>query len=177
MWRWSYVKWTILGGERVFSTYVEVIPCQLPTWFLIACFLHVCGGDPAEWLFPTHDGRFSPRMWRWSYVRFQLTEIQFVFSTYVEVILLILANFDSTVCFLHVCGGDPVLDLVGGQGVGFSPRMWRWSWCWTLLDQIETVFSTYVEVILLALKVQIVDWSFLHVCGGDPVLQFGIFSK
>ena len=48
-----------------------------------------------------------------------------VFSTYVEVILIVTLSDGETLCFLHVCGGDP--KLTGGLDYvwKFSPRMWR----------------------------------------------------
>ena len=48
-----------------------------------------------------------------------------VFSTYVEVILRSMKMIDKELCFLHVCGGDPVRRLIKMLALGFSPRMWR----------------------------------------------------
>ena len=48
--------------------------------------------------------------------------------------------------------------------------MWRWSW-FRLLDlAVDSVFSTYVEVILLHDFYKSIHLSILHVCGGDPIL-------
>ena len=49
---------------------------------------------------------------------------------------------------LHVCGGDPNL---------YEAYM-----------QSKKVFSTYVEVILMAFLLCIIANCILHVCGGDP---------
>ena len=70
--------------------------------------------------------------------------------------------------FLHVCGGDPdvEVDLIGLWE--FSPRMWRWSPEAPPLELTALVFSTYVEVILTLGIVTTGLMSFLHVCGGDP---------
>ena len=37
-----------------------------------------------------------------------------------------------------------------------------------IYQQSFSVFSTYVEVILVRNPTEITSWSFLHVCGGDP---------
>ena len=48
-----------------------------------------------------------------------------VFSTYVEVILIIAKLLIFSSGFLHVCGGDPkVMQYIYSAGK-FSPRMWR----------------------------------------------------
>ena len=52
----------------------------------------------------------------------------------------------------------------------FSPRMWRWSCTARLRGGWFGVFSTYVEVILINLLKRTTPDSFLHVCGGDPVV-------
>ena len=75
-----------------------------------------------------------------------------VFSTYVEVILVLIVHLFSIMCFLHVCGGDPQI------GCAFVI--------------ITKVFSTYVEVILRGLVVQGFLSGFLHVCGGDPTISY-----
>ena len=49
---------------------------------------------------------------------------------------------------LHVCGGDPNGASLSGKGI--------------------SVFSTYVEVILIDLKNRLSALGILHVCGGDP---------
>ena len=78
-------------------------------------------------------------------------------------------------CILHVCGGHPVLAFLSHEFTRYSPRMWRssqsiWqslSWC--------LVFSTYVEVILLANDQLVLQISILHVCGGHPIALLGMY--
>ena len=60
-----------------------------------------------------------------------------VFSTYVEVILVMLLALKTYQSILHVCGGDPL---------GFDD-----SWA------KKAVFSTYVEVILTDLVGAVLD--------------------
>ena len=87
-------------------------------------------------------------MWRWSRGTTQKQLFKGVFSTYVEVILKLWATTDAISGFLHVCGGDPMLDSTLSQYEKFSPRMWRWSIENEFGISIPEVFSTYVEVIL-----------------------------
>ena len=70
-----------------------------------------------------------------------------VFSTCVEVILLVnlIKVLESGI--LHVCGGDPF------KGDPFAIS--------------RSVFSTCVEVILLDMLILELKISILHVCGGD----------
>ena len=91
---------------------------------------------------------YSPRMWRWSYVDGRCLYRKIVFSTYVEVILIVPVKLGVNCCILHVCGGDPTFSRGHRDDCLYSPRMWRWSlhMIWNL-NQCG-VFSTYVEVIL-----------------------------
>ena len=66
MWRWSYDLGQEHGHGQVFSTYVEVILCDVFFAFLGVCILHVCGGDPRHFLSNSFLNLYSPRMWRWS---------------------------------------------------------------------------------------------------------------
>ena len=87
MWRWSCFNAGFGVFVIVFSTYVEVILTLRTNWLLAGCFLHVCGGDPGEDINNAKSGKFSPRMWRWSWVKYYVPDRETVFSTYVEVIL------------------------------------------------------------------------------------------
>ena len=87
-------------------------------------------------------------MWRWSQVVKKTGSVMTVFSTYVEVILLMPACAATLWSFLHVCGGDPVPCESIKKSNEFSPRMWRWSCKFNQLLILLPVFSTYVEVIL-----------------------------
>ena len=66
-----------------------------------------------------------------------------------EVILLSIGVGETVTGILHACGGDP---LLGNSSANYV-----------------LVFSTYVEVILIAT----LNWrrcaGILHVCGGDPI--------
>ena len=64
-------------------------------------------------------------------------------------ILIFLISVGVTEGILHVCGDDPILT--------------------TQRDQMEPVFSTYVEMILINLIVEVSLESILHVCGDDPL--------
>ena len=48
----------------VFSTYVEVIPTNVPVNGAENGILHVCGGDPMRNIMANIYSRYSPRMWR-----------------------------------------------------------------------------------------------------------------
>ena len=69
---------------------------------------------------------------------------------------------------LHVCGGDPAKPRDKRPKMLYSPRMWRWSLSVPSAIYVNTVFSTYVEVILEMNDIKILGRSILHVCGGDP---------
>ena len=71
----------------------------------LVSILHVCGGDPCAWPVP-----------RW---------INLVFSTYVEVILVIQSATQARTRILHVCGGDPPIAYNDSKHAVYSPRMWR----------------------------------------------------
>ena len=168
MWRWSWqaptihFSWccilhvcggdptslqVIHGDHLVFSTYVEVILRLLwPYWFGVG-ILHVCGGDPIDTFFGSWLQVYSPRMWRWSHAYDQMAADQAVFSTYVEVIPIIIFCTSNVWCILHVCGGDPHTRLSMSSVCQYSPRMWRWSWSKIYQSARASVFSTYVEVI------------------------------
>ena len=148
MWRWSHPRCNRNYYFWVFSTYVEVIPkhwaisCSLPR------ILHVCGGDPLLKGYNDQTGQYSPRMWRWSYRAISHLGGLCVFSTYVEVILILFSALFQGTSILHVCGGDPYCIYSCWRFWWYSPRMWRWSWFSAHFWTVTTVFSTYVEVIL-----------------------------
>ena len=57
--------------------------------------------------------------------------------------------------------------------------MWRWSYAELYVYTQWVVFSTYVEVILTLLKLEMLVFRILHVCGGDPnnIRQFRIAKQ
>ena len=151
MWRWSSFDTIILQRSRVFSTYVEVIPISCTSLCAFLSILHVCGGDPAETFRFNWWKTYSPRMWRWSQLKQELSPILLVFSTYVEVIPTTNKLRTSHPSILHVCGGDPYRRCWPLRPSKYSPRMWRWS--------SEELIEEWC------------GFRILHVCGGDP--QFG----
>ena len=108
-------------------------------------------------------------MWRWSLGETPRAISSTIFSTYVEVILKRWSLLSALTYFLHVCGGDPVYNIMVRAKLVFSPRMWRWSYIHSCLFQKLPIFSTYVEVIPeCMIKIGYLP-NFLHVCGGDPI--------
>ena len=107
MWRWSYAATQCFLKWLVFSTYVEVILYPSTGHGKNVGILHVCGGDPKSGDRRFLSIKYSPRMWRWSRDQRHLFHGQRVFSTYVEVILKIKEEAESSKGILHVCGGDP----------------------------------------------------------------------
>ena len=89
MWRWSRIKRNVENVRWVFSTYVEVILQEQKETTENNSILHVCGGDPVDAQATEAPKAYSPRMWRWSPISEFFVYVIFVFSTYVEVILLI----------------------------------------------------------------------------------------
>ena len=108
MWRWSWCIQTNHLNHSVFSTYVEVILTYGKGSFGLNRILHVCGGDPIDLGTINVIPEYSPRMWRWSWSNETRHLKTFVFSTYVEVILVFIKSTNSSGSILHVCGGDPV---------------------------------------------------------------------
>ena len=168
MWRWSLQNPDRLTEPIVFSTYVEVIPISIDEFAQKYGILHVCGGDPLAPRATVLKVLYSPRMWRWS-LKFEVClGFQFVFSTYVEVILADTIIEPAIMSILHVCGGDPTSFFNLKPKCLYSPRMWRWSQRNVGKSIWDTVFSTYVEVILATGKYSQPKLCILHVCGGDP---------
>ena len=87
-------------------------------------------------------------MWRWSWAGCIDRRYRFVFSTYVEMILLVIIVLLHFFGILHVCGDDPIFLFSIRIASEYSPRMWRWS---LALAGIRSLFK-----------------SILHVCGDDP---------
>ena len=86
VWRWSWTFTKLITWGFVFSTCVEVIPTsRLAPWKLLS-ILHVCGGDPDIKILGRMTAEYSPRVWRWSLLRYQRRSSISLFSTCVEVI-------------------------------------------------------------------------------------------
>ena len=69
MWRWSLSLNNLISVCRVFSTYVEMILVHHTGSFQNKGILHVCGDDPRLGVFLLWKIMYSPRMWRWSYIK------------------------------------------------------------------------------------------------------------
>ena len=127
VWRWSLLQNGDLWSDGVFSTCVEVIPISLFFFRASLSILHVCGGDPhLKWLCKNKT-MYSPRVWRWSYRPYIITNELYVFSTCVEVIPCIFLLAKASKSILHVCGGDPETLRGRIKEIQYSPRVWRWS--------------------------------------------------
>ena len=167
MWRWSYPQDLLHLHQDVFSTYVEMILFYQMLLKVLGGILHVCGDDPFSSGIVFGGGEYSPRMWRWSLISCITSFKHVVFSTYVEMILLVLGIVLTWSRILHVCGDDPMLFLIFKSCHPYSPRMWRW-FLVLLVDELRhTVFSTYVEMILKKFQPALRTRSILHVCGDD----------
>ena len=153
-------------GEEIFSTYVEVFPEHDREMRKLLHFLHVCGGVSSLTQICFLPALFSPRMWRCFPVATASKPAVYIFSTYVEVFLLVISQLTIFVNFLHVCGGvSPPVERVVAV-TEFSPRMWR---CFHHFDRRGghgKIFSTYVEVFPENGFTSIMKKYFLHVCGG-----------
>ena len=171
MWRWSCKLRALLTQQLVFSTHVEVILYFFFDQFDRSCILHTCGGDPKSCITLFLQNQYSPHMWRWSRIVEGLDSFARVFSTHVEVILLMMVWLHLLKSILHTCGGDPS-DLVNRISADtYSPHMWRWSQYCCNKYSSALVFSTHVEVILLMMVWLHLLKSILHTCGGDPLLS------
>ena len=149
VWRWSWSSKMSLGKTTVFSTSVEVIPKGYEEIDTNPGILHECGGDPEINTQAQSQHEYSPRVWRWSCFFIWDLNSRIVFSTSVEVILLLIMIIKDQSSILHECGGDPqmrgawqkleatsILHECGGDpgslvafepGYKYSPRVWRWS--------------------------------------------------
>ena len=145
MWRWSLEIWSAFLFECVFSTYVEVILLLTVSFGSRYSILHVCGGDPLPASQIISWYLYSPRMWRWSHLKILQLKLKKVFSTYVEVILIFDIFIILSKGILHVCGGDPIPLGSFTYAIGYSPRVWRWSFTWLTKKLNPGVFSTHVE--------------------------------
>ena len=172
VWRWSLFNKVVDVIVIVFSTCVEVI-LSSPAWIASTwCILHVCGGDPQIYVLTGHDPKYSPRVWRWSYLKSKARFNRCVFSTCVEVILFIYWINLHILCILHVCGGDPIVRPPTNISKLYSPRVWRWSLLERPNSKLDRVFSTCVEVIPFVRNTEHLCWGILHVCGGDPKRKY-----
>ena len=145
IWRCFYIIATMLRYIRVFSTHVEMflIPVDIPRTCIR--FLHACGDVSSDLVTIFIPQEFSPRMWRCFFPCIAMNAILRVFSTHVEMFLL--------------------LQVRKNRFIMFSPRMWR---CFALYPSLMikyNVFSTHVEMFLYHPKQLTHKLRFLHACG------------
>ena len=105
-------------------------------------------------------------MWRCFHRYFDCLESGQIFSTYVEVFLLLIRLKVLPKYFLHVCGGVSEWFRDENLQDSFSPRMWRCFSCAYVARYVTKIFSTYVEVFLRSVAGMENRLYFLHVCGG-----------
>ena len=129
-------------------------------------FLHACGGVSSALSAIIRITEFSPRMWRCFYMANPYAYLCEVFSTHVEVFLILTLGLIAVLSFLHACGGVSSMSLMDIKSVSFSPRMWRCFFPRRMRHSASKVFSTHVEVFLTSDKVSASSASFLHACGG-----------
>ena len=84
---------------------MEVFPCLAIYALTSGGFLHVCGGVSTVYTAESNDIAFSPRMWRCFHPHTPQAQRSDVFSTYVEVFLMVVLFYVVENGFLHVCGG------------------------------------------------------------------------
>ena len=114
---------------------------------------------------------FSPHTWRCFRCNSFCHRFLLVFSTHVEVFLLSDSHTIFPASFLHTRGGVSDLQEEIARGFEFSPHTWRCFFYDAVRKQHERVFSTHVEVFLVANTVIVLGASFLHTRGGvstDP---------
>ena len=177
MWRCFCVSVLVRIKACIFSTYVEVFLLPKPFAGRFRNFLHVCGGVSSGYLVPFFVDEFSPRMWRCFFVKVTTTVAGTIFSTYVEVFLMLNRGALNGGNFLHVCGGVSPPDAMPFAPGSFSPRMWR---CFHHFDRRGghgKIFSTYVEVFPRAWLQSAPRCNFLHVCGGVSVLDWSLRAQ
>ena len=124
---------------------------------------------------------FSPRMWRCFSIFDYVDSGACVFSTHVEMFLLVSLLMMRLQGFLHACGDVSMVVSMVVLIITFSPRMWR---CFLLKRKGRSkivVFSTHVEMFP---DICLIGWTgsgFLHACGdvssqASPILWVDAFS-
>ena len=145
---------------------MEVFPPAARESPELACFLHVRGGVSSIIFIAIVVVVFSPRAWR-CFPRPQSSgQGKEVFSTCVEVFLILTGTVLRTGRFLHVRGGVSFIISSHCCRNAFSPRAWRCFLVHPPRRARQKVFSTCVEVFLKILLLGFARTSFLHVRGG-----------
>ena len=116
----------------------------------------------------------SPRPWRCFCNARTRKCTRVVFSTSVEVFLGAPAVPVSDVRLLHVRGGVSIDKTTEREFVGSSPRPWRCFQGTSRLSNVDSVFSTSVEVFPRLRSDQRKEVGFLHVRGGVSSAGFSV---
>ena len=146
MWRCFSLETSCSCHGEIFSTYVEVFPNGIVIRIYRIDFLHVCGGVSMSDSYIVPIWKFSPRMWRCFRYKTPFCKAPEIFSTYVEVFPIKSNALGKLFHFLHVCGGVSLSKRKDQRCHVFSPRMWRCFFGCRHCSDIESIFSTYVEV-------------------------------
>ena len=127
----------------VFSTSVEVFLCIFRPISSLSRLLHVRGGVSAQQLSTSAWGKSSPRPWRCFHVHSLVYIAKFVFSTSVEVFLVVREPVERFLRLLHVRGGVSERLCNDHDSRQSSPRPWR---CFRVTVQMELRSSGLLHV-------------------------------
>ena len=182
----------------VFSTSVEVFPWPKSARSCACRLLHVRGGvsqafpyigglvgsSPRPWrCFYKQANRYlylaesSPRPWRCFENERRTSPSHDVFSTSVEVFLMIACTTRLHSRLLHVRGGVSNHETSQSADNQSSPRPWRCFLPTLFSRELHKVFSTSVEVFLPSITCTVFVLSLLHVRGGVSELDIGCFFR
>ena len=108
----------------------------------------------------------SPRTWRCFWAELCGSVVRSIFSTHVEVFLMLIQKTIIILDLLHARGGVSLKDIVFLSELKSSPRTWRCFLCSAICRRCAGIFSTHVEVFLKH-EVYIRDaFDLLHARGG-----------
>ena len=158
-----------LSEQFVFSTCVEVNRRDGFAGLDSGRLLHVRGGQPRQPYRARLPTASSPRAWRSTASPTSWADAELVFSTCVEVNLVLRVASTRSWSLLHVRGGQPVLKNRNGVGRLSSPRAWRSTYGLDESHGYRAVFSTCVEVNPLPDVADKSSGRLLHVRGGQPL--------
>ena len=128
-------------------------------------FLHACGDVSLCMATLIRRVAFSPRMWRCFHFLSPLFPFGRVFSTHVEMFLVLYPPAMKAYRFLHACGDVSMQRLYDVGGLRFSPRMWRCFHKRSQGNERRQVFSTHVEMFPSSTLLFFLGAGFLHACG------------
>ena len=165
-WRCFQVLFNAHNIYLVFSTSVEVFPCNRCTFHKQLCLLHVRGGVSIICNIGVIYLLSSPRPWRCFRGSNQAASDGCVFSTSVEVFPARGMEVRGSSSLLHVRGGVSISGEIASTNGLSSPRPWRCFPKRPVSFVIAIVFSTSVEVFLNSTLIGMFSGGLLHVRGG-----------